>query len=89
VYLTIDTRQVPAVVTVHEVDVFTEFKVVLTPAEHTYIDPETLRSAAQDAGAAAESWNAEFEAMVKYAASKGWVREDGWIRAHVEQGPAL
>lgn len=87
-YLTIDVGRVPTAVTAHEVDVFTELKVVLTPVEDTYIDPETLRSAARDAGAS-ESWNAGFEAMVKYAASKGWVREDGWIRAHVEQGPAL
>jgi hypothetical protein len=39
------------------------------------------------AGAVGESWEADFGAMLDYAASKGWLSEDGAaIRAHVEWG---
>ncbi|HUY21733.1 MAG TPA: hypothetical protein VMV22_05280 [Acidimicrobiales bacterium] len=37
------------------------------------------------AGAVGESWEADFSAMLDYAASKGWLTEDRTaIRAHVE-----
>jgi hypothetical protein len=38
-------------------------------------------------GAAGETWEADFAAMLDYARSKGWLSDDGAsIRAHVEWG---
>jgi hypothetical protein len=31
-------------------------------------------------------WDAGFDAMVAYAATKGWIAEDGAIRSHIEWG---
>jgi hypothetical protein len=39
------------------------------------------------AGSVGATWEDEFEAMLGYARSKGWLSEDGAsIRAHVERG---
>ena len=38
-------------------------------------------------GVVGESWETDFSTMLDYAASKGWLSEDGTaIRAHVEWG---
>lgn len=48
---------------------------------------EALRSAAEAVGAR-PGWAAEWDAMVAYAATKGWVTEDGSsLVAHVERTP--
>lgn len=54
---------------------------------HAWVSPEALRGLAADVADAA--WGEGFDAMVRYAASKGWVGEDGWLRAHVvrDEGP--
>ncbi|MEI8051667.1 MAG: hypothetical protein WCI12_09555 [Actinomycetes bacterium] len=46
------------------------------------IDPAILRFLA--AGEVDESWEADLEAMIDRAATKGWIDDHGRIRAHVE-----
>jgi hypothetical protein len=50
---------------------------------HAWLDVAELRAAA---GRAADpTWLSEFEKMISYAASQGWVNEDGTaVRAHIE-----
>ncbi len=52
-------------------------------AEHAWIGVDAIRRLA--AGRVGDSWDADFEAMLGYARSKGWFDEAGHaIRAHVE-----
>lgn len=51
--------------------------------DHVWIRVDALLAAAE--GRVPEGWRAEFDAMVGYAASKGWLNEAGdAIAAHVE-----
>ena len=51
---------------------------------HAWIDVELLRAASGKADDAV--WSAEFDGMVAYAASKGWLDESGTaLRAHLER----
>jgi hypothetical protein len=51
--------------------------------EHVFVDIGAVRRMA--AGWVGESWAADFEKMLAYARSKGWVDESGnAIQAHVE-----
>jgi hypothetical protein len=43
-------------------------------------------AAREDGTALASGWEAEFSGMVEYAATKGWVSDDGSLQAHVEWG---
>jgi hypothetical protein len=54
-----------------------------------FIPPDQVRAlaerAASDAGhPLAAGWEADFTAMLEFAASKGWVATDGAIAAHIE-----
>jgi hypothetical protein len=40
--------------------------------------------AASEGRALDEAWESEFTGMLAYAATKGWVTEDGAVRVHVE-----
>jgi hypothetical protein len=51
--------------------------------EHVVVDPVALRALA--GGAATASWDEGFSGMCAYAASKGWVEDDGGIVAHIER----
>ncbi|HVX20274.1 MAG TPA: hypothetical protein VHB02_02890 [Acidimicrobiales bacterium] len=51
-----------------------------------FILPDAVRSLA--AGRAGEGWEDGFAGMCRYAATKGWVADDGGIQAHVEWPPA-
>jgi hypothetical protein len=54
--------------------------------EDAWLDPEALRRAA---GADTElELRKGFDRMVAYAVSKGWVGENGRLRAHVEERTA-
>lgn len=54
--------------------------------EHVWIRIAAVRSAA--AGTVGPGWDGEFDGMVGYAASKGWLNEAGdAIAAHVEVEP--
>ncbi|MDO9707173.1 hypothetical protein [Paracraurococcus lichenis] len=52
--------------------------------DHAWISPDWLRAASGRAGDAA--WVQGFEAMLAYAAKKGWVDAAGAIRGHIERG---
>jgi hypothetical protein len=51
---------------------------------HVVVDPIALRSLAGTA--ATPQWEDGLAAMCRYAASKGWVEDDGGIVAHIESG---
>ena len=50
--------------------------------EHVVVDPAGLRALAGPA--ADEAWEAGFSGMCAYAASKGWMEDDGVV-AHIER----
>jgi len=82
-YIEIDISTIPPAVTLRDPDDFTGFKVVTTRPEHSYVEPGTLRQLAGDR-AEDSAWLADLDGMLAYAQSKGWVREDGAVRAHLE-----
>jgi hypothetical protein len=86
VYIEIDLGTVPPSVVLEEPENFTAFKVVVREAEHVWVDPEQLAVLAGDLAGTAD-WRTSLQGMVRYASSKGWIREDGAIRAHVETVP--
>jgi hypothetical protein len=52
------------------------------PADHVWVGVDWVR--AQAAGRVPESWNGEFEGMLAYASTKGWLNADGSsIQAHI------
>ncbi|HXA32842.1 MAG TPA: hypothetical protein VNV87_11320 [Acidimicrobiales bacterium] len=55
---------------------------------NAFIDLEAVRRLASDAFGSntPEAWEDSLAGMVGYAASKGWVAEDGAIQAHIEWG---
>lgn len=64
--------------------VFTAFDAVVEVPEHLWVLPETLLALAGPLAEDAQ-WRRQYDAMVAYAASKGWTDDDGRIRAHVRQ----
>jgi hypothetical protein len=83
VYVTVDLSTIPPVIALHEPDDLRSLKVVVNRAEATYLAADTLRSLA---GARADDpeWQKGFAAMIEHAQTRGWVREDGLVQAHVE-----
>ena len=53
-------------------------------ADHLRLSPSVLRFLSSDAGSA--EWDAKFDAMISNAASKGWLDEQGRVRAHLTFG---
>jgi hypothetical protein len=51
--------------------------------EHVVVDPVALRALAGPA--AGDDWDRGFVGMCAYAASKGWVEDDGGVVAHIER----
>jgi hypothetical protein len=49
---------------------------------HVLVDPQGLRTLA--GAAVTPQWEASLEGMCAYAASKGWIADDGAIQAHIE-----
>ena len=48
--------------------------------DHVWLDASALRAA----GDGTADWNAQFDAMLRYAASKGWTdQESARVRAHI------
>lgn len=59
-------------------------------ADHVRLSPSVLRFLSSHAGSA--EWDVKFDAMISYAASKGWLDEQGRVRAHLtfrEAGEAV
>lgn len=50
--------------------------------QHVLIEPSTLRALAGDHAFDA-SWSADFDSMVAYAQSRGWLSATGEIRVHI------
>lgn len=55
-------------------------------ANHVWLSPSVLRFLSSEAGSA--EWDAKFDGMIRYAASKGWLDEQGRVRAHLTFGEA-
>jgi hypothetical protein len=81
--ITIDLGTVPPSAGLTGADDFTAFSVAAARPSHTWVHPDALRSMAGER-ADDPDWAAGLAKMVAYAESKGWVREDGAIRAHIE-----
>jgi hypothetical protein len=101
VVVDVDLQAEPAVVTLESPDECTAFSVrargdgsglgaALDAAgvgrmdgDEALIEVDAVRRLA--AGRVGEGWDADFAAMLEYAATKGWIADDGRsIRAHVE-----
>ncbi|MEX7469183.1 hypothetical protein AB4Z39_05655 [Mycobacterium adipatum] len=81
-YLRVDTGTTPPLVEVVEPDDFTSFKVVVVTPAHSWVQPGQLAAlAGRDDD---PDWQQKLAGMVSYAESKGWVDEQGRIRAHVQ-----
>jgi hypothetical protein len=50
--------------------------------EHAWIEPAAVEGLAL--GRVGDGWADRFAGMVAYATSKGWVDDEGRIRAHIE-----
>lgn len=50
--------------------------------EHAWIEPDTLRTLAE--GRVPADWDDRFDGMIAYAATKGWVDDEGRLQAHIE-----
>jgi hypothetical protein len=50
--------------------------------EHAWLDPAAVTALAGEVG---QRWRADFDAMIAYAASKGWTDDGGRVRAHIER----
>jgi hypothetical protein len=59
-------------------------------ADHAWLDVSALRAAGDESARAAggdAGWATQFDAMIAYAASKGWTDPDGTrVRAHIVRG---
>lgn len=57
---------------------------LLPDGAHVMIPVATLRRLAE--GRVSEGWDAEFDKMISYAGTKGWLSDDGTaVRAHLER----
>jgi hypothetical protein len=101
-YLEIDLTQSPASVRLVDADELRSFNVVVHEAgagaasrwpdavarheEHAWIRVSALRELA--APTAGPGWDAEFDAMLGFARSRGWLDEEhDAVRGHVERRP--
>jgi len=71
----------PEVVLVDEKN-FKEFAVNVRSAEHTWVDPNSIKKLAGDLAQESE-WQRNFEDMLEYASNKDWVNSEGAVRAHI------
>ncbi len=78
----VDLTSVPPRISLREADDFKSFK-LLAHGEHAFVDRETLL-AMDGARAQDADWVAALDGMLAFAASKGWVNDDGETRAHIE-----
>jgi hypothetical protein len=81
--LALDLSVVPPGLALLEADDFTALKVVATRPTETCIAAGALEQLAAEAHEG-DGWRTDFARMLAYAESRGWVREDGAVQAHVE-----
>ncbi len=79
----LDLTTVPPTATLREPDDFERFEVLATQTGHVFVTVDELRRLAGERAEDAE-WLRRLDDMVGYAESKGWIGEDGSIRAHLE-----
>ena len=63
----------------------------VAPDGDAFITPGAVRALAEEAAASEgkaldAEWESRFTAMVEYAATKGWIGDDGSIQAHIGWG---
>ena len=77
------TPGVPTATALRNAEDLTSLKAVVRRPEHIYVQVEEL---CRLAGAHVDdpAWSTQFEQMIAYAETKGWRREDGAVRVHVE-----
>jgi hypothetical protein len=79
----VDLSQVPPSIELREPEDFKRFSVSCASVQDSYVSRAVLEDLAGER-AADPDWRRQLEAMLAYAGSKGWLREDGAIQAHVE-----
>jgi len=73
-----------AALSVHGVGTVGPDGYVLVP---THAVRRLASDAAREDGTSLESgWESEFDGMVAFATAKGWISDDGSLRAHIEWG---
>ena len=82
-YIDLDLSVVPPISSLRDADDFERFTVVANRPSHVFVRVEELRRLAGERDDDPE-WQAKLAGMIAYAESKGWVGEDGTVRAHVE-----
>ena len=82
-YLELDLALVPPAIELREPDDFTAFKILVKPVDEAGVPLAVLRALAGKRAEDAE-WQGNLERMLTYAAERGWIQDDGAIRAHVE-----
>jgi hypothetical protein len=82
-YIQIDLATAPPTTSLCDAENFKEFKTVVVGADHLYVGIGDVVSLAGERGGDAE-WRSQLDQMVAYAQTKGWVRDDGAVRAHIE-----
>lgn len=81
-YVKIDMSTVPPGVELHNADDFSDFRVITSVPSHVWLSPNAV---ADLAGRSDDtSWNDRLADMVAYAREKGWVDNEGRVRAHVQ-----
>jgi hypothetical protein len=82
-YVKIEIDTVPPTVTLYEPDDFKAFKIIVDHKSEMFVPQAIIR---QLAGSRAGdlNWQTRFEAMIEYAAERGWTNDVGDIQAHVE-----
>jgi hypothetical protein len=66
-----------------EPDDFGSLKVIASQPSHVWVTREELAGLAGDLAEDA-AWRQRLQKMFEYAASHGWLSDDGAVRAHVE-----
>lgn len=79
--IVIDHRTVPPCMELENPRAFDSLSVSLRIPHHAWLDRRTLVHLAGEAVDA--PWIEKLDEMINYAADKGWVDEDGRIRAHL------
>jgi hypothetical protein len=74
----LDTETVRALLAEYKAGTLTE------DAKYVFVPPEALRALA--GGRTGADWASRFEKMLAYAATKGWISENGDVRGHIDNG---
>ena len=79
-----DLRSFKVVVSGDVPAVLAALGVMSADGAHVFVEPEWIRQHAGDLGSD-PSWLGQFDAMIRFAAERGWTDDVGRVRAHVER----